>query len=303
MLIFGLLEEELMAGNALVLGGGGVLGVAWEIGLLNGLQEEGIDVGGADLIVGTSAGSIVGTQIGLGKTLLELMAEQREPDDGRIGTLMAGIDPGSTLQLFMRWAGIKEITQAICAEIGAAALAAKTVSEAEWVAYFEDHIGEEQWPEQTLRLTAVECDSGAFEVWDRDSGVPLARAAASSCAVPGLFPPVTIHGRRYTDGGVRSGTSADLASGFDAVLIVAPIGARPDGIDPLLGSEARAEAEALRAQGASVELVFPDAAALEGIGINRMDASRRDKAAAGGVAQGRSLASHLAESWAKAAAA
>lgn len=114
---------------------------------------------------------------------------------------------------------------------------------------------------------------------------------------------MTIHGRRYTDGGVRSGTSADLASGFDAVLIVAPIGARPDGIDPLLGSQARAEAEALRTQGASVELVLPDAAALEGIGINRMDASRRDKAAAGGVAQGRSLASHLAEGWAKAAAA
>jgi len=292
-----------MAKNALVLGGGGVLGVAWEIGLLTGLQEQGIDVSGADLIVGTSAGSIVGTQIALGKTLTELMAEQDEPDDGRIGTLMAGIDPGSTLQLFMRWAGIKEMTQAICAEIGAAALAAKTVSEEEWVAYFEDHIGEEHWPERALRLTAVECESGEFEVWDRDSGVSLARAVASSCAVPGLFPPVTIDGRRYTDGGVRSGTSADLASGFDAVLIVAPIGARPDGIDPLLGSRARAEAAALRAQGASVELAFPDATALEGIGINRMDASRRDKAAAGGVAQGRSLASRLAQGWAKAAAA
>jgi NTE family protein len=286
-----------MTRNALVLGGGGALGVSWEIGVLAGLLEEGIDVGGADLIVGTSAGSIVGTQIALGKTLPELMAEQHEPDEGRIGTLMAGIDPGSTLQLFMRWAGIKEITQAICAEIGAAALAAKTVSEKEWVAYFEDHIGEEQWPEHALRLTAVECESGEFEVWDRDSGVPLARAVASSCAVPGLFPPVTIDGRRYTDGGVRSGTSADLASGYDAVLIGAPLGARPDGIDPLLGSQARKEAEALRAQGASVELAFPDAAALEKIGINRMDVSRRDKAAVGGVAQGKTLASRLAGTW------
>jgi len=291
-----------MTRNALVLGGGGALGVSWEVGLLAGLLEEGIDVGGADLIVGTSAGSIVGTQIALGKTLPELLAEQHEPDDGRIGTLMGGTDPTSTLQLFMRWAGIKKITQAICAEIGEAALAARTVSEEEWVAYFEDHISEAVWPDRRLLLTTVECESGEFQVWDRDSGVPLARAVASSCAVPGLFPPVTIDGRRYTDGGVRSGTSADLASGYDSVLIVAPIGARSDGIDPLLGSQARAEAEALRAQGASVELVFPDAAALARIGINRMDASRRDKAALGGVTQGKALASRLAQSWAKAAA-
>jgi sigma54-dependent transcription regulator len=88
-----------------------------------------------------------------------------------------------------------------------------------------------------------------------------------------------------------------LASGYDAVLIVAPLGARPDGIDPLLGSQARKEAEALRAQGASVELAFPDAAALEKIGINRMDVSRRDKAAVGGVSQGKTLASRLAGTW------
>ena len=48
-----------MAGNALVLGGGGVTGVAWEIGILSGLVEAGLDVTGADLVVGTSAGSVV----------------------------------------------------------------------------------------------------------------------------------------------------------------------------------------------------------------------------------------------------
>ena len=221
-----------MTRNALVLGGGGALGVSWEIGLLAGLLEEGIDVAGADLIVGTSAGSIVGTQVALGKTTAELIDEQNEPDDGKIGALMAGIDPASVLQLFMRWAGIKEVTQEICAEIGAAALAAKTATEEQWVGYFEDHLEGAAWPERPLLLTAVDCESGAFQTWDRDSGVSLGRAAASSCAVPGLFPPVTINGRRYTDGGVRSGTSADLARGYDSVLIVAPISARSDGIDP-----------------------------------------------------------------------
>jgi NTE family protein len=291
-----------MTRNALVLGGGGALGISWEIGLLAGLTDEGIDVAGADLIVGTSAGSVVGTQIALGKTLSELIAEQMEPDDGRIGTLMAGIEPSSVLQLFMRWAGIKEMTQEICAEIGAAALAAKTASEEQWVGYFEDHLEGAVWPDRPLLLTAVDCESGEFRTWGRDSGVSLGRAVASSCAVPGLFPPVSINGRRYTDGGVRSGTSADLARGYDSVLIVAPIGARSDGIDPLLGRQARAEAEALGASGSNVELVFTDAATLEAMGVNRMDTSRRGVTTHAGIAQGRALASRLAGSWAKAAA-
>src|SRR6266542_1144491 len=291
-----------MIRNALVLGGGGALGISWEIGLLAGLLEEGIDVAGADLIVGTSAGSIVGTQVALGKTTAELIDDQNEPDDGKIGALMAGIDPASVLQLFMRWAGIKEVTRETCAEIGAAALAAQTVSEDEWVAYFEDHLEGAAWPERPLLLTAVDCETGAFQTWDRDSGVGLGRAVASSCAVPGLFPAVTIHGRKYTDGGVRSGTNADLAGGYDAVLIVAPIGARSDGIDPLLGRQARAEAEALNAGGTGAELVFPDAATLEAMGIKRMDVGRRGVTTHAGIAQGRALASRLAGSWAKAAA-
>ncbi|HEX9641125.1 MAG TPA: patatin-like phospholipase family protein, partial [Candidatus Krumholzibacteria bacterium] len=298
----GLLEEELMAGNALVLGGGGALGIAWEVGLLVGLLEEGIDVTGAQLIVATSAGSVVGTQIAVGETLEELLAEQVGPDDGALGRLIQ-IDLQGTQQIFMRWAGIQEVTTEVRREIGEMALGAKTVDEASWVEYFEEHIGDKTWPDRDLRVTAVDCESGDFQVLDRESGVSLARAVASSCAVPGLFPPVTINGRRYTDGGVRSGTSADLASGFDSVLIVAPIGARSDGIDPLLGRQARQEAEALRAAGSRVEQVFPDAGSLEAIGFNRMDGSRRGVSAEAGMAQGRALAGRLAEGWAKAAAA
>ncbi len=286
-----------MTRNALVLGGGGALGISWEIGLLSGLLEEGIDIRAADLIVGTSAGSVVGAQIALGKTPAELTAEQIEPDDGQIAVLMAGIEPAAVMQLFMRWAGVKEVTQEVCAEIGAAALAAKTVEEAAWVGYFEERIGVADWPDRSLLLTAVDCVTGGFQTWDKHAAVSLGRAVASSCAVPGLFPPVTIGGRRYTDGGVRSGTSADLASGFDSILIVAPIGSRSDGIDPLLGRQARAEAEALRAAGSSVELVFPDAATLEAMGINRMDASRRGVTVEAGVVQGRGLAAQLRDSW------
>ena len=290
-----------MTKTALVLGGGGALGVAWEIGLLTGLQDSGVDVSASDLIVGTSAGSIVGTQIAAGKTLRELFAEQREPDDGRLSGLIQ-IELPESINLFRKWAGITEVTQQIAAEIGEMAMRVKTVAEDKWVAYFEDHLEGAVWPQRPLLLTAVDCESGAFQVWDRGSGVPLARAVASSCAVPGMFPPVAINGRRYTDGGVRSGTSADLARDHDAILIVAPIGARSDGIDPLLGSQARQEAEELRAAGKSVELVFPDAASLEAIGISRMDASRRKIVAAAGAEQAKALASKLTDAWRRIAA-
>ncbi len=286
-----------MARNALVLGGGGALGVAWETGLLAGLLEGGVDVSSADLIVGTSAGSVVGSQIALGRSLPDLVAQQMEEHDSS-ASLLAEIDVVATRDIFLRWAGITEVTQETRAEIGAMALAAKTASEERWLAMFGERLDGSLWPKRRLLVTAVDCANGDFQVWDRRSGVSLTLAVASSCAVPGLFPPVTINGRRYTDGGVRSGTSADLASGYDAALIIAPIGSRADGIDLLLGKQARAEAEALRATGSFVELVFPDSAALEAMGINRMDASRRGVSAEAGVAQGRALASRLGM-WAK----
>ena len=81
---------------------------------------------------------------------------------------------------------------------------------------------------------------------------------------------------------------------------MAPIGARLDGIDPLSNRLAKAEAEALRAAGASVELVFPDGGAQEAMGINRMDSSRRGLCVDAGREQGRSLAGDIA-AWAQAA--
>jgi NTE family protein len=288
-----------MTKNALVLGGGGALGVAWETGLLAGLREAGVDPAAADLVVGTSAGSIVGTYIAADK-LDEGLQQQAQGADPEIAAVIAEADISTTIQLFAYWAGLPEVTQSSMAEVGARALAATTAPEEMWTAYFEDVVPVNEWPDKPLKLTAVDTGTGAFRVWDRDSGVPLHLAVASSCSVPGLFPPVTIGGARYTDGGVRSGTSADLAAGFDSVLIIAPIGAGKDGIDPLLGRTARAEAEALRAAGSRVELVFPDAASMDAVGINRMDSSRRPQCIDAGRVQATALAASLAGAWAAA---
>ncbi len=289
-----------MGKNALVLGGGGALGVAWETGILMGLLDAGVDVTGADLIVGTSAGSIVGTHVAAGRTIEDLIARQNAPDDGQTLRLIAQIDFAASRNLWTRWAGITEITPTTRAEIGQMALEAKTAPEELWVGMFREQLEGIAWPDRALILTAVDCASGDFQQWNRESGVDITLAVASSCAVPGLFPAVTINGKRYTDGGLRSGTSADLASGYDAVLIVAPIGARPDGIDPILGRQARAEAEALRAAGSQVELVFPEGDAIELMG-SRMDVSKRGPAAEAGIRQAKALAPRLADAWAKAA--
>lgn len=289
-----------MTKTALVLGGGGMLGVSWSTGLIAGLSDAGVDVTGADRIVGTSAGSIVSTQIAQGRPLDEMIEWHHAPRDPDAIELNMEIDLQNTMAIFAKWAAYTEMTPENCAELGAMALASKTVEEDRWIASFEDQI-DAGWPDRDMILTAVDAESGAFQTWNRDSGVELHRAIASSCSVPGLFPPVQINGRRYQDGGVRSTTNADLAAGFDTVLIVAPIGARPDGIDPLSNRLATAEAEELRAVGASVELAFPDEAAQEAMGINRMDSSRRGLCVDAGREQGRSFAAQVV-AWAQAAA-
>jgi NTE family protein len=176
--------------------------------------------------------------------------------------------------------------------MGKLALGAKTGTQDEWLGWFRQTLAPE-WPDRDLRVTTVDAESGEFRAWSRSDGVPVQEAVASSCAVPGIFPCVDINGRRYQDGGVRSGTSADLASGYDSVVIIAPIGAGETGIDPLLGRTTRAEAEALRAAGSRVALTFPDKATLDVFGINRMDTSRRSAAVETGIAQGRAFAAQI----------
>jgi NTE family protein len=286
-----------MAKTALVLGGGGALGIAWETGVLAGLQRSGIDVTGADLLVGTSAGSVVASQIAQGHTFGELIERHMEARPDGIETNM-DFDLQNLMMIFQTWAALPEVTESACAEIGRMALASKTVGEDSWVASFEELVDPE-WPDRDLLLTTVDAENGKFRAWSRADGIDIRRAVASSCAVPGMFPCVSHNGHRYQDGGVRSGTSADIAAGYDAVLIVAPIGARSDSIDPLLGRITKAEAEALRTTGVHVDLVFPDTQSLEAMGFNRMDGARRPITAEAGLRQGADLARSLEDAWSK----
>ena len=146
--------------------------------------------------------------------------------------------------------------------------------------------------DRTLRVTAVDAHSGAFRVFDRDSGVSLVHAVAASCAVPAVWPPVTIGDHRYIDGGMRSPVNADLAHGHDRVVVLAP-SAR--GIGPLTG--VAPQVAELRAAGAAVALVTPDAAAVAAIGPNVLDPARRAAAARAGRAQAAAVVAEIRGVW------
>lgn len=288
----------------MVLGGGGPVGIGWESGLLAGLAEGGVDISQADFIVGTSAGSFVGANLAMGRSVQRLaesyITEQLEqpaasasavkPPDltfliGKLQEAVSGARPA------------KEVR----AELGAWALEAKTTSEEEFIANFGgwlSRLPENAWPERAYSCTAVDAADGSFVVWNKDSGIGLARAVASSCCVPGVSPPITFRGRRYIDGGMRSATNADVAKGYDVVLVVA-VSVR--GADPIMAERFRRplekELKILRESGARVESIMPDSASLDVFGMNLMDRSRRSGAAKAGLQQGRGDAAKLRSFW------
>jgi NTE family protein len=153
----------------------------------------------------------------------------------------------------------------------------------------------EGWPGKDYRCTAVDALTGEFVVWSRESAVPLSRAIASSCSVPGIYPPITVNGRRYIDGGMRSATNADIAKGYDRAIVVSVTTGAGEGPMAENGRKRlEAELEAIRAGGGVVTLIQPDEASIAAFGMNLMDFTKRSGAAQAGLAQGRALASAVA---------
>jgi NTE family protein len=278
--------------QALVLGGGGVIGVAWETGVVCGLLDGGVDLRTAEAIVGTSAGSFVGTRLAAQQDLRVPRATVVRP------TQTDGPDLPILQAIFRRWSRAERVDGAFLREIGALALRARTVGEDAWVAASGGAVGVADWPHDRLKLIAVDVATGHLGVHDRASGAPLDLAIAASCAVPGMFPPVTINGRRYMDGGVRSGTSADLLLPDEPefVLILAPLVRGSASIGAISEICLDNEIEALGAAGARVVKVVPDAQDIAAFG-NLMDPAGAVAANETGVARGRALAPALTGVW------
>ncbi len=269
-------------GHALVLGGGGVAGIAWMTGLLAGLADAGQDVTGAALIVGTSAGSAVAAQVGSGLSLDDLFARQTDPAL-QAREISVELDMGKLAAEFTELlTGVGSAQEAL-RRVGAYALQADTVSEARRRAAVGSRLPSPEWPQRRILLVAVDADTGEMRVLDRRSGVNLTDAVAASCAVPGIWPPVTIEGRRYIDGGTRSNDNADLASGFREVVVVSPLGYDSPFQSPMPLRDVVAR---LRADGSAVTVISPDEASVGAMGTNPLDPATRLPSATAGRAQG-----------------
>ncbi len=134
-----------------------------------------------------------------------------------------------------------------------------------------------------LLIVAVDTETGETEIFDRLSGTSLVDAVSASCAVPGIWPPVTINGRRYMDGGARSSDNADLALGYARTVIVSPMGtARPE----ITGESLEQQVETLKSAGGKTYVVEPDKASKSAIGLNPLAPETRAPAAKAGRSQG-----------------
>jgi NTE family protein len=293
-----------MTTRAVVLGGGGPVGVAWEAGLAAGLEEQGIRLTDADLFVGTSAGSVVGSQLALGRSPGELVATQIAIADGdrpEQRAVQRSFDMGPLIQTFLKVYTSDAPLQELRAEVGAFALKAEAMSEEEWLPTFGRESNFTAWPERSFMCTAIDTADGALVTWTKDSGVPMVLAVASSCAVPGIVAPVTINGRRYMDGGIGSTTNAQLAKGHDKVLVVPVVAsrARPgyEDIGARIAKRFEDELQSLRDSGSAVEVITPDEESRAAFGPNFMDGTRRKPCVEAGLRQGRLEAERLREWW------
>ena len=278
-----------MTRRALVLGAGGEAGIAWEVGLLAGLAERGVDLTAADLVVGTSAGAGVAARINSGAGLAALYEAQLAPADGEI---VAKFGPRAIAKFVWAVAPARRNPVRARVRLGRMAVRARTEPAAQRRAVIAARLGTHDWPAGNLLITAVDADSGEFATFDAGSGVDLVDAVGASCAVPGVWPPVTINGRRWMDGGMRSPANADLAAGYDRVVVVAPI---TRGFKPLPSVSDQVMELARSCQ--AVAMLAPDAASVAAFGRNLLDPRTRAPSARAGYAQAAAVGADVAAVW------
>ncbi|MDX3137123.1 patatin-like phospholipase family protein [Streptomyces europaeiscabiei] len=316
-------------GTALVLGGGGPVGWAWMSGVLAGLTDAGVDLDRADVVIGTSAGAILGSRLTTGETPGEIYERQLLGAD----RIAMNVTLSQTLRFLWAALGSRDPDRSVH-RLARAALAAHPEPDPGFLdvlrpllhgaenggpAETAGHAGQPKarpphvtrpahvtrpphvtrtartsggWPERDLRITAVDALTGEVTTFDATSQVTLLEAVAASCAVPLVSAPVAAAGRRWLDGGCRSTANIDLAGGYERVLAVAPI---PKAVGP--HPSAQQQAAELSAGDTAVVLLTPDSVSRRAMGRDMTADSRRPAAARAGHAQATEAAGHVAEIW------
>ena len=280
--------------RALVLGGGGVAGIAWATGISAGLARFGADIGRADVIVGTSAGSVVGAQLACGVSVETLLAQQLAPSPHS----REQVRPYSQLDVDARNRQLVEKVGGDLAaarrRIGAHALRSETVPLNVRRGIVAARLPQVDWPTRVLRVVAVDTATGEHSVFDRDSGVDFIDAIAASCAVPGAWPAVPIDGRAWMDGGIRSLSNADLAAPAQCVLVIAPLGYAAG--NPVSG-HLQAEVRLLMEGGARVAVIVPDERSAEAMTDELLDPAHCVASAEAGIAQALRIEADITPFW------
>jgi NTE family protein len=277
--------------RALVLAGGGLAGIAWETGILRGIADESPATAKAlldsDVLVGTSAGSTVAAQLGSGLDLDALFDRQTASSSAELNP---GVGVEQITELFVTAMMAPNTTPAEkLQKIGAVALSTPTVAEQVRREVIAQRLPSHDWPDRVLRISAIDTATGELVRFDRTSGVGLVDAVAASCAVPGVWPPVTIGGRRYMDGGVGSTANLALADDCDVVIALLPQGRSTP--SPFGGG---AVDEIAAFKGAAFA-VFADDESLGAFGVNPLDPACRVPSALAGRAQGRRAAAAVTD--------
>jgi NTE family protein len=273
---------------ALVLGGGGIAGIAWETGFLLGVQDEQPATArfllAADLLLGTSAGSTVAAQLSSGVSLEELFARQLAPNAHEIEPRVALEDLMELFEDVVANTGLSSVAR--LHEVGRHAVAAETVAEDARRAVIAARLPSHTWPDRRLVVTAIDVESGELVLLDKNSGVSLVDAVAASCAVPGVWPPVTIGTRRFMDGGVGSTANVAAATDIDAVILLAPM--REPGVF------GRTLADELAEFAGPTLALFADDTSIAAFGANVLSPACRPPSATAGREQGRRQAHDVA---------
>jgi NTE family protein len=285
--------------RAVVLGGGGIVGVAWGCGYLAGLEEGGVSLADADEVVGTSAGSIVAAWLTSGKPIARRLRFVERPDGplqrtlGRLAHAFTSRESTVREQAMKLLFEEEDRTAAQLQELGRLAREAPAMPEPLFVGIVAALVGRHSFGrDSALRATAMDTETGERLVLGPGQRVGVARACAASSAVPGIFPPVKVHGRKLMDGGCVSGTNADLVAGAERAVVIS-----------LLVREATppswmvSEIAELERNGTHVQAVLPNTAALEAAGDDLLDPAVAPDVARAGRAQGRREAASVGETW------
>jgi Predicted esterase of the alpha-beta hydrolase superfamily len=274
--------------RAVVLGGGGVTGMAWEIGIITALLEKGIDLSDADVIIGTSAGSFVGSALASGYDMRSLYDSQFVQNTSEVNT---SVNP----EIMKLWAEAfrygKDDKKMIGKMFGDISKKyPPKISKETRQRIVESRLVTTLWPLK-LKVTAVNAETGDLHVFDKDSGTTLLNAVNASGAVPGIWPLVTFNEKDWIDGGMVSSTNAHLANGYDKIVILSPM-PQKYGLIPSVSEEASEMQKRSK-----VSLIVPDHDSILAIGNNPYDPNHAVSSAKAGFDQGLKEAANIYKTW------